>query len=137
MSLYFCTFYLGLLTTDFALSGQRQVPFFKPHLVTVTDIRLTSWKYMINIFPKDIMLWGGQDSNPGPSTPSPDALTTRPQRSPVIDIPIIMHCLSDEIFGIHWALETHINRNLYTLRLFIAKKRGYVQKLVNFSDIIC
>ena len=33
---------------------------------------------MVNVFPKDIMLWSGQDSNPGPSALDPDALTTRP-----------------------------------------------------------
>ena len=34
---------------------------------------------MVNIFPKDITLWFGQDSNPEPSVPDPNALTTRPQ----------------------------------------------------------
>ena len=58
--------------------GQRQVPFLKPHLVTVTDTRPTSRKFVVNIFPKDITLWSGKDSNLGPS--DPDALTTRPQR---------------------------------------------------------
>ena len=76
----FIIFYLGLLTTDVAPSGQRQVPFLKPHLVTVTDTRPTSIKYVVNIFPKDITPWSGQDSNPGPSAPDPDALYTRPQR---------------------------------------------------------
>ena len=47
---------------------------------TVTDTRPTSRKYVVNIFPKDITPWSGQDSNPGPSAPDPDALTTRPQR---------------------------------------------------------
>ena len=36
-SLYFCIFYLGLLTTDVARSGQRQVPFLKPHLLRRID----------------------------------------------------------------------------------------------------
>ena len=76
----FLYFYLGLLTTGVARSGQRQVPFLKPHLVTVTDTRPTSRKYVVNVFPKDITSWSGQDSNPGPSAPDPDALTTRPQR---------------------------------------------------------
>ena len=63
----FLYFYLGLLTIDVARSGQRQVPFLKPHLVTVTDTRLTSRKCVVNIFPKDITILSGQDSNPGPS----------------------------------------------------------------------
>ena len=48
-----------------------KVPFLKPHLVTVTDIRPTSRKYMVNVFPKDITPWSGQDLNLGPSTPDP------------------------------------------------------------------
>ena len=78
--------YLVLLTTGVARSGQRQVPFLKPHLVTVTDTRPTSRKYVVNVFPKDITSWSGQDSNPGPSAPDPDALTTRPQRHPILSI---------------------------------------------------
>ena len=38
---------------------------------------------MVNIFPKDITPWSGQDSNPGPSASYPDALYTRPHRPPV------------------------------------------------------
>ena len=48
-------------------------------LVTVTDTRQTSRKFVVNFFPKEITLWPGQDSNPGPSAPDPDALTTRSQ----------------------------------------------------------
>ena len=77
---YIFVFYFGPLKTDVARNGKRQVPFLKPHLVTVTDTRPTIRKYMVNVFPKDITLWSGQDSNPGPSAPDPDALTTRPQR---------------------------------------------------------
>ena len=40
--IHICIFYLGFLTTDFAQSEQRQVPFLKPHLVTVTETRPTS-----------------------------------------------------------------------------------------------
>ena len=36
---------------------------------------------MVNVFPKDITPWSGQDANPGPSAPDPDALSTRPQRT--------------------------------------------------------
>ena len=36
--------------------------------------------YVVNVFPKDITPWSGQDSNPGPSAPDPDALYIRPQR---------------------------------------------------------
>ena len=61
------------MTTDIARSGQRQVPFLNHTLVTVTDIRLTSRKFVVNFFPMAMV------SNPGPSAPDPDALTTRPQ----------------------------------------------------------
>ena len=54
-------FYLGLLTTNIARSGKRQVPFLKPHLVTVTDTRQTSRKFVVNFFPKQITPWPGQD----------------------------------------------------------------------------
>ena len=35
---------------------QMQIPFLKAYLFTVTDTRLTSrkWKYVVNVFPKDI-----------------------------------------------------------------------------------
>ena len=36
-------------------------------------------KYVLNIFPKDITPWFVQDSNPGPSAPDRDSLTTRTQ----------------------------------------------------------
>ena len=39
------------------------------------DIRLTSRRYLVNVFPKDIMPWSDQDSNPGPSAPD----STKPQ----------------------------------------------------------
>ena len=66
------------MTTNVARSGQRQVPFFKP--ILVTDTRQTSRKFVVNFFPKEITPWPGQDSNQGPSAPDPDALITRPQR---------------------------------------------------------
>ena len=78
--LYIVVFYLGLVTTGAARGGQRQIPFLKPHLVTVTDTMPTSSrpKYDdVNVFPKDITPWSDNDSNPGPSAPDPDSLTTR------------------------------------------------------------
>ena len=58
----FVFFTLDSLTTDVAQSGKRQVPFLKPHLVTNT--RLTSKKYEINVFsfPRTLhytMVWSG------------------------------------------------------------------------------
>ena len=50
----FVFFYIGLLKTDVARSGQRQVSFLKPHLVTVTDTRQTSRKFVVNFFSKEI-----------------------------------------------------------------------------------
>ena len=75
----FCIFYLGLLTTDVARSGKRQVPFLKPYLGNVTDTWPTSRTFVANVFPKDIRLWSAHDSNAWPSAPDPDSLTTRPR----------------------------------------------------------
>ena len=52
VTIYILYFYLGLLTADVARSGQRQVSFLKPHLIT--DTRPTSRKYVVNVFPNDI-----------------------------------------------------------------------------------
>ena len=49
--------------------------FPQPHLVTVTDTRPTSKNFVINVIPKDITPWSGQDSNPRHSASDPDALT--------------------------------------------------------------
>ena len=50
---------------------------------------------MVNVFPKDITLWSEQDSNPGPSAPDPDALTTIPQRP---HVSVCFHCSPTFIF---------------------------------------
>ena len=57
-----CSFLLGLLSTyrPIAWSGTRQLlGTFPQTTVTVTDTRP---KYMVNVFPKDITPWSGQDS---------------------------------------------------------------------------
>ena len=59
--------------TDISRNGQCQVTFLEPYPVTVTDTRLTSRKYVVNIFLKDITTGSGQDSNRGPSAPVLDS----------------------------------------------------------------
>ena len=58
--------------------------FSQPHLVTVTDTRLTNRKFVVNVFPKDFNAMARSDSNPGAFAPDPDALTTRPQRPQIV-----------------------------------------------------
>ena len=72
--------------------SRRRYLSFIPHPVTMTPGQPR--KFMVNIFPKDITTWLGQDSNPQPFGPESGVLTTRPRR-PLVCIERWLYCSSD------------------------------------------
>ena len=79
-SLYFLDFYFGHLDIFMCCHtcSRRRYLSFIPHPVTMTPGQPR--KIVVNIFPKDITTWPGQDSNPRPFGPESGVLTTRPRR---------------------------------------------------------
>ena len=125
---YFC-FTLDSFKTDIAQSGQRQIPFLKPHLVTVTDTRLTSGKYVVNVFLKDItIMQSGQDSNPRPSAPNTDASITRPQRNNLYLYKYENVCLSVCLYTFFSAISKPIGTKLLFAPVTVLKQKYFWYK---------